>query len=97
MRSPEPERAGHEGYEWIYVLDGRLRLVLGDNDLTMGPGEATEFDTRTPQGGPVPGSAGGVVPVRAHRQGRQLPSDPREDQSGPRRRRAQRSTRRRHQ
>lgn len=30
MRSPEPERAGHEGYEWIYVLDGRLRLVLGD-------------------------------------------------------------------
>jgi transcriptional regulator with XRE-family HTH domain len=48
MRSPEPEQASHEGYEWIYVLDGRLRLVLGDNDLIMGPGEAAEFDTRTP-------------------------------------------------
>jgi transcriptional regulator with XRE-family HTH domain len=48
MRSPEPEQSSHEGYEWIYVLDGRLRLVLGDNDLVMGPGEAAEFDTRTP-------------------------------------------------
>jgi transcriptional regulator with XRE-family HTH domain len=48
MRSSEPEQASHEGYEWIYVLDGRLRLVLGDQDLTLGPGEAAEFDTRTP-------------------------------------------------
>jgi transcriptional regulator with XRE-family HTH domain len=48
MRSPEPEQASHEGYEWLYVLDGHLRLILGDNDLTMGPGEAAEFDTRTP-------------------------------------------------
>ncbi|MFF0395985.1 helix-turn-helix domain-containing protein [Streptomyces sp. NPDC005248] len=48
MRSPEPKQASHEGYEWIYVLDGRLRLILGDNDLIMGPGEAAEFDTRTP-------------------------------------------------
>ncbi len=48
MRSPEPEQSSHEGYEWIYVLDGRLRLVLGDKDLVMGPGEAAEFDTRTP-------------------------------------------------
>jgi transcriptional regulator with XRE-family HTH domain len=47
-RSPRPERSSHEGYEWLYVLDGRLRLILGENDLTMGPGEAAEFDTRTP-------------------------------------------------
>jgi transcriptional regulator with XRE-family HTH domain len=38
----------HEGYEWMYVLNGRLRLVLGDMDLVLGPGEAAEFDTRTP-------------------------------------------------
>jgi mannose-6-phosphate isomerase-like protein (cupin superfamily) len=38
----------HEGYEWFYVLDGRVRLVLGDQDLVLGPGEAAEFDTRTP-------------------------------------------------
>jgi mannose-6-phosphate isomerase-like protein (cupin superfamily) len=30
------------------VLSGRLRLVLGDRDLVLEPGEAAEFDTRTP-------------------------------------------------
>ncbi|MBI9113718.1 cupin domain-containing protein [Sanguibacter sp. YZGR15] len=43
-----PSQKVHEGYEWMYVLDGRLRLVLGDQDLVLGPGEAAEFDTRTP-------------------------------------------------
>lgn len=38
----------HEGYEWAYVLNGRLRLVLGDHDLTLEPGEAAEFETHTP-------------------------------------------------
>jgi transcriptional regulator with XRE-family HTH domain len=38
----------HEGYEWTYVLNGRLRLRLGDHDLTLSPGEAAEFDTRVP-------------------------------------------------
>ena len=38
----------HEGYDWAYVLNGTLRLVLGEHDLTLSPGEAAEFDTRTP-------------------------------------------------
>lgn len=38
----------HEGYEWLYILDGRLRLVLGDRDIVLKPGEAAEFDTRVP-------------------------------------------------
>ncbi|KQO61233.1 helix-turn-helix domain-containing protein [Curtobacterium sp. Leaf261] len=38
----------HEGWEWMYVLSGRLRLVLGDHDLVLGPGEVAEFDTHTP-------------------------------------------------
>lgn len=38
----------HEGYEWLYVLDGRVRLRLGRNELVLVPGEAAEFDTRTP-------------------------------------------------
>ena len=38
----------HEGYEWLYVLNGRLRLVLGDQDLVLSPGEAAEFDTHVP-------------------------------------------------
>jgi quercetin dioxygenase-like cupin family protein/DNA-binding XRE family transcriptional regulator len=44
----EPELKTHEGYEWLYVLDGRLRVLLGDHDFVMAPGEAAEFDTRVP-------------------------------------------------
>ena len=44
----EPRAGIHEGYEWIYVLSGRVRLVLGDRELTLEGGEAAEFNTRTP-------------------------------------------------
>jgi transcriptional regulator with XRE-family HTH domain len=45
---PEGEQQSHEGYEWMYVLSGRLRLRLGEQDVVMRRGEAAEFDTRTP-------------------------------------------------
>lgn len=38
----------HDGYDWLYVLSGRLRLLLGGEELVLVPGEAAEFDTRTP-------------------------------------------------
>lgn len=44
----ELEQQSHEGYEWLYVLDGRLRLLLGEHDVVLTAGEAAEFDTRTP-------------------------------------------------
>ncbi|WP_326822192.1 helix-turn-helix domain-containing protein [Streptosporangium sp. NBC_01756] len=44
----EPDLKTHEGYEWLYVLNGRLRIVLGEQDLVLAPGEAAEFDTRVP-------------------------------------------------
>jgi transcriptional regulator with XRE-family HTH domain len=44
----EPDLQTHEGYEWVYVLDGRLRVLLGEHDLVLAPGEAAEFDTRVP-------------------------------------------------
>jgi transcriptional regulator with XRE-family HTH domain len=47
-RAEPPEPQTHEGYEWLYVLDGRLRLLLGDQDLELGPGEAAEFSTQVP-------------------------------------------------
>lgn len=48
-RDPQvPDLRVHDGYEWLYVLNGRLRLVLGERDLVMFPGEAAEFDTRVP-------------------------------------------------
>ncbi|GGV42305.1 hypothetical protein GCM10010277_31580 [Streptomyces longisporoflavus] len=47
-RSLEPDLQTHEGYEWLYVLSGRLRLVLADHDVVLTAGEAAEFDTRVP-------------------------------------------------
>ncbi|MET9596492.1 helix-turn-helix domain-containing protein [Streptomyces sp. NPDC006459] len=47
-RGGEPDLRTHEGYEWLYVLEGRLRLVLAEHDLVLGPGEVAEFDTRVP-------------------------------------------------
>ncbi|MFI0452828.1 helix-turn-helix domain-containing protein [Actinomadura sp. 6N118] len=44
----EPDLRIHEGYEWMYVLSGRLRLILADHDIVMRAGEVAEFDTRLP-------------------------------------------------
>ncbi len=44
----DPALQTHEGYEWLYVLKGRLRLRLGEHDLVLPAGEAAEFDTHTP-------------------------------------------------
>lgn len=46
-RPPDPLPV-HEGHDWIYVMSGRMRLVLGDRDLVVEPGEAVEFSTWTP-------------------------------------------------
>ena len=43
-----PEPRAHEGHEWIYVLSGRMRLVLGNQDWVLGPGEVAAFDTTVP-------------------------------------------------
>src|SRR5919206_3656230 len=38
---PEPERRlrTHAGHQWLYVLSGTLRLILGEHDITMRAGE----------------------------------------------------------
>jgi transcriptional regulator with XRE-family HTH domain len=43
-----PEPRAHDGYEWIYVLSGHMRFVLGDQDVVLGPGEVASFDTLVP-------------------------------------------------
>jgi transcriptional regulator with XRE-family HTH domain len=43
-----PELRAHDGYEWIYVLSGRMRFLLGDQDSVLGPGEVAAFDTKVP-------------------------------------------------
>jgi transcriptional regulator with XRE-family HTH domain len=55
----EPDLQVHEGYEWLYVLSGELRIVLGEHDLLLRAGEAAEFDTRVPHWF----GRAGVVPV----------------------------------
>jgi len=46
-RKPPADLPVHEGQEWMYVLSGRLRLILGERDFTITPGEAIEFSTWT--------------------------------------------------
>lgn len=52
------EQRVHEGHEWLYVITGRLRIALGDQDFILTDGEAAGFDTRVPHGfanvGPKP-------------------------------------------
>ena len=45
---PPAELPVHEGWDWLYVISGRLRLLLGDHEHVIGPGEAAEFSTWTP-------------------------------------------------
>ena len=49
----------HEGYDWFYVLSGRIRLKLSDQDFVVNEGEAAEFDCRVPHwfSNPGPGPA----------------------------------------
>lgn len=44
----EPRLVTHEGYEWLYVLSGVLRLIIDEDESTLRPGEIAEFDTRRP-------------------------------------------------
>ncbi|MEU5890662.1 helix-turn-helix domain-containing protein [Streptomyces sp. NPDC047461] len=44
----EPRLVTHVGYEWLYVLAGELRLILGEREFTVRPGEVAEFDTSEP-------------------------------------------------
>ena len=52
----EVKQQTHEGYDWVYVLSGQLRLVLDDKDFILKEGEVAEFDTRVPHwfGNPGP-------------------------------------------
>ena len=55
-RLPEPRV--HPGRDWFYVLDGTVRLRLGERELLVRCGQAASFDTTTPHtmaghGGPA--------------------------------------------
>ncbi|RBY85758.1 helix-turn-helix domain-containing protein [Blastococcus sp. TF02A-30] len=62
-RVGDTDQKTHEGYEWLYVLSGRIRLLLGPRDFVLGQGEVVEFDTRVPHtfSNPFPEPAEGLV------------------------------------
>jgi transcriptional regulator with XRE-family HTH domain len=66
-RTPPAELPVHDGQEWLYVLSGNLRLLLGDRDFTIKPGEAVEFSTWTPHWfGAVDGPVEAITLFGAH-------------------------------
>lgn len=66
-RTPPTELPVHEGQEWLYVLSGTLRLVLGEKDFVISPGEAAEFSTWTPHWfGTVDGPAEAIIIFGSH-------------------------------
>ena len=38
----------HEGQEFDYVLDGHMKIVLGGNELYLGPGDSVYYDSSLP-------------------------------------------------
>ena len=66
-RKPPAQLPVHEGQDWIYVLAGQFRLILGERDFTIKPGEAAEFSTWTPHWfGAVDGPVEAIAIFGAH-------------------------------
>lgn len=43
-----PDQRVHAGHDWFVVIEGRVRLWLGDREIDIDTGEAAEFTTMTP-------------------------------------------------
>lgn len=43
-----PPQQVHPGHDWFVVIEGRVRLLLGDREMIVETGEAAEFATMTP-------------------------------------------------
>ena len=43
-----PEQRVHPGQDWVFVLEGRIQLLLGEREIVVEAGEAAEFETMTP-------------------------------------------------
>ncbi|MEU4219965.1 XRE family transcriptional regulator [Actinoplanes sp. NPDC026623] len=43
-----PNRVTHPGHAWFYVLAGDVRLLIGDRERLLHPGDTADFDTAEP-------------------------------------------------
>jgi transcriptional regulator with XRE-family HTH domain len=46
--SRQTEQRVHPGHDWFFVITGRIRLLLGEREITVEAGESAEFSTMTP-------------------------------------------------
>lgn len=44
----QPEQRVHPGHDWFFVIEGQVRLLLGEREIAVDTGEAAEFPTMTP-------------------------------------------------
>ena len=49
-----PKLVTHAGYEWLYVLAGDLRLILGANEVLLHPGKSRSSTLPSPTGSGLP-------------------------------------------
>lgn len=61
-RQPAEQRV-HPGHDWFFVLAGRVRLSLGEREITVETGEAAEFSTMTPHALAAVGDPAEVIMV----------------------------------
>ena len=47
---PEITFNSHPGQEFNYVLEGELKICIGDNELILHPGDSVYFDSAVPHG-----------------------------------------------
>lgn len=71
-----PTLRAHDGREWLCVLTGRMRLILGERDDVLDAGEAVQFDTATPHWFGSTGQESAEVLSVFSRSGEHLPEPP---------------------
>lgn len=70
----EPRLITHPGHAWLYVLAGALRLLLGDEELVLVPGETAQFDPMIPHWfGPADGLSVEILHLFGPRGDRPVP------------------------
>lgn len=58
-----PDQRVHPGHDWFFVIEGRVRLLLGDREILVETGEAAEFTTMTPHAFAAVGGPAEVVMI----------------------------------
>ncbi|MFV0532484.1 MAG: helix-turn-helix domain-containing protein [Cumulibacter sp.] len=58
-----PSQRVHPGHDWLLVLEGRVRLWLGERQIDVDEGEAAEFATMVPHAVSAVGGAAELIMI----------------------------------